>query len=175
MWSRKESLGRILGKLLCMPQGSAHTGTTLQTVFCLHPGQCFSSSKNTKKWTKQQQMETSNISFKYKDNWLPEENTCFKMLTLATNKLYMFEKTVVKITLVCCWNHNWHYCSGPVTGFTSGTYFPVFSSQSLQSFALVESKLNGTHHKPAPHCSSHWHCKTQGTVGGIDVAHTLTS
>lgn len=47
-------------------------------------------------------METSNISFKYKDNWLPEENTCFKMLTLATNKLYMFEKTVVKITLVCC-------------------------------------------------------------------------
>lgn len=44
-------------------------------------------------------METSNNSFKCKDNWLPEENILFNMLTLTNNKLYMFEKTVVKITL----------------------------------------------------------------------------
>ena len=155
MIKEKKILGRTLGKVLCIAQGYTHAGTTLQTFFgfTLVSCQCFFSSKNTKLWTKQKQMETPNISFKCKDNWLPEENIWFNMLTLSNNTLYMFEKTVVKITLVHCWNHNWHYCFGSVTSFTSGTYFPVFSSQSLQSFALVESKLNGMHHKPAPTAS----------------------
>lgn len=177
MWSRNETLGRTLGQVLGIAQGYTHAGTTLQTSL---PSPQFPASASS-------QVRAQNCELN-KNKWKLQVITSSAKTIGCPRKIYcLICSPSLTINSVCLKRllSKSHWCTAEIIIGTTvlalwrvlhqGLIFQFFSSQSLQSFALVESKLNGMHHKPAPHCISHWYCKRQGTVGGIEVAHRLTS